>query len=321
VKEWWQHPKDMRGVLNLVRKDHSVEMITRFLWPVANDYYSKLNPIFLYQIHDLGLFSYAPNWLLRDGLVGLLWFFKKNPKPPPKWKSCLLVHSSLVRYVPPLWRKFVGSYRLKTQVSSCLERRCLLLTGLVTEAFCSLESLNVQIEKIAAHLDSAGKRKKKVFSFLLVKPNVLGGDECSQFVCEYLLKIQKVFGPEISPINWNQWLRLESFQEFDIVDFNDYTVCADSFLYHYALSLRGALFAESPRRQDLDFDVGEYQSLSPYHGLEVCYEIPKEKWPEYPSETFIENKKYRKIGINRSSVNEQRVFPWSRSFVNWTQTL
>jgi|GEM_PF-1125605 len=320
MKEWLCNPVDFRRVLNLAPRNEKSNQIDGFLWPISVDYYSQLNPIFLHHMDDIELFKYAPVWLIRDGLVPLIWFFKKNPSPPRWWVSQMLVKPSLASFVPDEWRRFFGTYRIRQNIQQEESPKRILLVGLMTDVYCSQAELNYQIKKLAEKLGKSNLKAIEVSAILPGKFSCLLETDKITYHFEYALKICNYFGTQVKTLKWNQFLRSESFQESMIVDLNDHILCSDNALIHHALSFGGRLpscFGTEQMETAMD---SQYMAVSSYHGFEVRREISAKMETQDDWSALDDYLKFEKKIYRTHSKNTSYIFPWPESLMNWARS-
>ena len=114
-------------------------------WPIVYDelyansrhsIYFELNPhqypipgVWLAHIRYLWDLEGCTHWLVKDGALGLIWFFYKFPNPPSK-KIFLYIEKNLSCFVPESWRSKVGVYSLFTlPTDKPKKKNCYLMVG------------------------------------------------------------------------------------------------------------------------------------------------------------------------------------------------
>ncbi|HEX4922772.1 MAG TPA: hypothetical protein VFV50_01755, partial [Bdellovibrionales bacterium] len=206
------------------------------LWPVTRDYYSPVELIFLCQSYDPLRMNQRPLWLARDGLVPLLWFFKMNPEPG-LFQQQLLVHESLQSFVPPAWREVTGTYKVvNNPAQPARPATSLLVTSLVSEAYCSAKVLRAELDALKARYGEAGLKNLKKYCFL---PWSFHGNK-PEFQTEFIIEICRALGAEdLQPLSYARLDAMASFDGTEIVDLNENLLCADNYLVHTLLQ-RGA---------------------------------------------------------------------------------
>lgn len=245
------------------------------MWPLSARYASPLNPIFLVEIGSLDLLRQRPFWMIRDGLIPLLWFFELHPEPKLKnFSSKLLVSEDLAPFIPAPWRNYFGTYQKVSRHSadvSGADRR-LLIAGVVSENFCSLDFLESDLKKIREWVETRKTSKRQQTEALVFLPTQ--GDISSAFVSQYIVNVCQAIGGDMRCLSWQKFSTLDGLENCDFLELNDGQICKDSFLEEFALS-SGAL---PIGRQHLPVaaEMGSgtrYVELSPHHGLVVKAEV------------------------------------------------
>ncbi len=136
----------------------------RFL-PAADDlkhFINILNPfseqihhfyphLYLGQIIDQRQLAAEKLWIVRDGLVPLVWFFLNNPSP--KYTDFqLAVPTHLSPWVPTAWAEQVQTYQLSIQTKISPQNNKMLMAGLNSRCFFSEKSWEGHIIKIKQHI-------------------------------------------------------------------------------------------------------------------------------------------------------------------------
>jgi hypothetical protein len=296
-----------------------VEKLNKFLWPINLRYYSTLCPIFLHEIQAISHFSFSNTWLIRDGLIPLIWFFKNNPKPLKSWKSRILIHVDLIFCVPPAWIGVVGVYKLLSEEKKGSKSGILLL-GLVLHEYCSLRTLDSLLSVINANREFNLVSESSLRALLVVKTDSALEAENSHFHAQYFLKLFEYFGQSIEILGWPQFQKIGSFEKFRVIDLNDQKLCADNYLIHHALSRGASVFRALSPKVGLSFERAEYYPLSPFHGFKVISDV----------HCYIDNTKYWKGFLNivkmskglgyPSKSNSDQLFPWPKWIQDWAST-
>lgn len=277
-------------------------MATR-LWPVTRDYYAPVDLIFLSQAYNPLRMNQRPVWLARDGLVPLLWFFKMNPDPGPFMQQ-LLVHESLGAYVPPAWRSVTGTYRIvnsperqKREVTS------LLVTSLVSEAFCSLKGLRDEMQSLKSRFPADALARLKKYCYLPWGFNANRPEYQSEFTIELC---RELGAHDLEPLTYARIDSTNSFAGTELVELNENLLCADNYLAHLVLQRGGQL------RTAAALGEGCFVSLSPYHG----YELQEQILAPYALETDERPVYYSRFDeIMQSAANTN--FPWPTWVKRW----
>jgi hypothetical protein len=277
-----------------------------YLWPISTDYSSPLNPFFLVEAEDASTLVSHRVWMARDGLIPLLWFFKRNPTPRG-FEGDLLVSAEFADYVPPAWTKQVGLFELVSTLGTAVKKpKSLLITGISMETYCSIPML----DKIVSGLTkSFGDLKNmNVQTFLPGRFDGWGTENAQDFHLKYYVRLSEAFGGrKIQGLNWTQVEAWGDLTGCAIVDLNEKLLCADSYLVHHAMS-RGANYwslSKSQMSRNADF-----VRISPFHGLRVQRAVKAKAWKGWNSHTLERFE-------NAMSSEANKRFPWPNWFTDW----
>ena len=210
------------------------------LSPAADAYVSALNPVFLLDVRSLSALEERPFWLVRDGLVPLLWFFRKFPAPRGL-RSRLLVRRELAPLVPSAWRGSIGTYRMvgASPKLAAAEPRGLLIVGLVMPSYCSLERGRAELRSVVARVGAAQLAELPIRAFLPGRFEGFGLRHDDDFYARFMIMVCQELGTRIEPIPYPELLSIGSLAGYEVVELNDLGLLADSTLLRVALT-RGA---------------------------------------------------------------------------------
>ena len=290
-------------------RPQEVQNFLGFLWPVALDYYSPLNPFFLADYPPLSSIPRRRGGLARDGLISLLWFFKRNPTPG-KFDGNLWVHRSLEAWVPKAWRPLTGTYEIESIGTRKTGRtRQFLLLGIGMESYCSLRHLESQLAEIASVLSPAELARAKISAFLPGRYDGFGNEHSHGYYGEFVRRILGTLGLNVEFIDWRRVEAMASLSGYEVVEFNEKLLCADSYLLHFTLS-RGATLFRKPTRNS-SRDRGTLVQLSPFHGMRLRKRISGKSYWE------SEIGRVRLTQAMLSDANQR--FPWPSWFTDWSK--
>ncbi len=239
-----------------------------FLWPASNKYYSPLNPVFVSELFSPEILERHHVWQIRDGLVPLMWFFKSTPEPYLT-RQKLLIDSSFSPFVPTPWRKFCGTFEVESDKSMYKGKpEQLLFLGLPAEAYCSLEKVEEYLEKIVDIVGATRIRSMKKLGFMVGKHFGFGVQDNQSYYPEFITLMGDYLGTKnFEFLNWNTFESTVSFTGYDVFDFNEKLLSADSYLMHLVLQ-KGARLLEGWSRKSRSTG-GELVRLSPHHLMRV----------------------------------------------------
>jgi hypothetical protein len=240
------------------------------VWPMCEEHFSPIRQTFLMNHLDLTSLDESPLWLIRDGLVPILWF--RIFPSPQKLKTRLLVHADLTSAVPEAWRGSVGTYKIVSLPGSGSPRTRparFLVAGPFGESICDPETFSAKLAALKSKFGAEKLGSAGAAVFLPARPSIHRTMVSDVYHTVCLQKIFEAFGGvngRVTPIDWN---RMRWSDEFigDLVEFNDRLLWADNFLVHHVLSSGGRIAGEAPlRAAGSGEDIVE---LSPNHGYLV----------------------------------------------------
>jgi len=82
-------------------------------YPLNEKYFFELNPSFVYEYPSIEAMLTFPFIMLRDGFLGLYYFFLKNPVLPKKSETIFLIPSKFSEIIPKSWKDNVLLYSFK----------------------------------------------------------------------------------------------------------------------------------------------------------------------------------------------------------------
>jgi hypothetical protein len=217
-----------------------------FFWPIAYRYISQIPTIFLYAVTNPGVLNTSTDWIARDGLVPLTWFFLKNPIPPKSLKAKIWIHYSGKDVVPKEWKNNVGLFKFQSSEKQS-KKKSIFFTGLMSANYIDLTTLEIRLKKIKQILE---QKKVKIESYsVFVPPRYFGygAEHDHNYQFEFVAKIVAEFGYNFKIYKWNKFEAEHNFSDFYVVDLNSNLLISDSFCVHHAVA-RGATFldVESP---------------------------------------------------------------------------
>ena len=210
-----------------------------FFWPIAYRYISTIPTIFLYAVKNPEIFNSATDWIARDGLVPLTWFFLKNPVPPKNLKAKIWIHHSGKDSVPKEWKNNVGVFQYQPTETKT-KKNDLFFTGLMSANYIDLTTLGIQLSKIQEVLEA---KKVKIDSYSVFTPPRYfgyGAEHDHNYQFEFAAKIVSEFGKNYKVYKWNQFEAEQNFSGSYVVDLNSHCLISDSFCVHHAVARSGA---------------------------------------------------------------------------------
>lgn len=303
--------------------------ITQFfngLWPVSESYASPLNPIFLLDLQKLSSFSEKESWLIRDGLLPLLWFFVNNPEPG-RFKSTLRIHADFERFIPDAWRPQVELYELFPDENAPDPRqgagnrvRELLLTGLIMPSACSLNRLECDLAEIVKFVGGKDKLPGiKIRAFLPARFEVTDRDNGPSFYNLFMKTLFQSLGLEIEFLEYESLRWMYASSQVWMHEFNEKLLYSDSILSLLCLSKGHRQIPMGPARKKPRFDriYPVYPHVS--CGIRKTYQ---ENFVDYISSNWVpESQERAKAFYQATNSAANRLYPWPKWFPSWCQSL
>lgn len=305
------------------RRSDGVRLLTdtpeckEFFWhfrPHTNDYSSSLNPVFLAEIPNLETLGRRPVWLVRDGWVPLLWFFRNYPKPE-NLKTKIFVHEDLLSVVPSAWAKHFGSYRLVSHFMPGIKPKTeplrFIFTGLVTDSICSIDFLKDNLQRLKKQFGSALDKAEKTFCFFVRQDGYFAEDQ-SPFQVQFLATMAREIGENFYSISLEELKALSNLNGIYFCDFNERRIIADSYLQHLCASKGALMLRDGQIAQMNKLNKNErYVPLSPYHGMIIRDNIVSQAG-KFTAEIDQEIERVMMSGSNQR-------YPWPRWLVEWSR--
>lgn len=277
-------------------------------WPMSTSYFNPLNAVWLMQILDLRLLQSRPHWFVRDGLVPLLWFFKRYPKPP-SFKITLLIDEELISFAPPAWSGHVGTYRIYSEVQAQSNSRTSVI-GMSAETYVSATFTKHRLTEIVKKEEVAGIQTMDLF----MPVRSWTHDEKEQVF--HASVFREVFS--IVPKQTRLMTRAELVGTFDIqklrlYDLNEKLIVADNGLAGELLK-KGAQWPDSRQPKANE----DYRKISPSHGFIINWTRTSEA-QENAVPSFQEVSRFHDQIGNVFSAQAFQAFPWPRWFADWAK--
>ncbi len=234
------------------------------VFPMAGDYFSPLNPIFLEKLSDASFLSKEKVWLSRDGILTALWFLLRNK--PDDVKGKIYFHESLAPFIPDEWRTKAGLYLIESHVSD--KPKALLLTGILSAMNMDAEEFRLEVENLRKLLKQKRMKNLPVYAYLPFRSSFPGLDDKLPGMA--MKELLSLFQGEVEFIDF-RFLKYRSLKNFSYHELNSGWLYRDSYLQQLALS-KGASLLDSPVSAPKMTKI----ALSPFHSVSI-FPMPKGK--------------------------------------------
>lgn len=294
-----------------------------FLWPASTDYPSTVPSIFLAQVISLHLLAQSKMWIVRDGLVPLLWFFFQNPKPP-EFPVKLYVHRNLRSYVPLEWKPSFGYYDYHTRdfsesTKTVSQRPKILIFGIMMEAYVSIDGIDDHIKKIIDGLTQI--RDPEVYLYLPCRGWSGAKNWLDQhYHASILKKLFSSLGSDLKILTYEDVKHLDRLNIDYFYDLNDALIMADNALLHQVLEGGGNQLSKS---EDLiDQSPDHYIKCSMQYGFRLYNRLPE--GTVFPTDEVFRTKEaintHQKL-FDLAKLDATRQFPWPVIFTEWSLSM
>jgi len=260
------------------RADTIDEKYLEFLAPHSQPYFSRLRPLFSFEVKSLTSLNAFSHVLFRDGVVHLLRFFQRFPEPKGLM-SKILIHQNLGPVVPPAWRKSILYYRVQAGERNSQKDNLFLHISFIQfhSDEKAIKNLRETLERISGKI------------FVVTGLNVLRGEDFLNYDRSYAFdqSHQLFTGLNVEFIDLGAVTSALSLykHESSFMVFNPYQYWfSDSYLEHHFLNQGLNNLGEEAMS-------GDFIPLGPHHGMvigkegKVCSAIEKELFQElgYPT--------------------------------------
>lgn len=241
------------------------EKYLEFLAPHSRSYFSRMRPLFSFEIKNLNGLNSFSHVLFRDGLVFLLRFFIRYPTPSGL-KTKVMIQKDMAFVVPQAWRDHC--YLYDTVLLSDINKNDDELkneTNLVV-----VLNLHENQEQECLKSLVAPEVEKRQNIYLLPYFNQMRGEDYLNYDrAENLMSLKELFSEKVTVINASDLSQLDGKDSVFINANPQQVFQSDSNVVHSFLR-SGWKSPLIPRAKDSDFVV----PLSPYHGMRLTqYEL------------------------------------------------
>lgn len=241
------------------REDTIDEKYLEFLAPHSKPYFSRLRPLFSFEIKSLTSLNAFSHILFRDGVVHLLRFFQRFPEPKGLM-SKIIIHQNLSAIVPPAWRKCILYYRIQAGKRASQKENLFLYISFIQyhSDERAIKKLRETLEKISGKI------------FVVTGLNVLRGEDFLNYDRSYAFdQSHQLFAGlnvEFIDLQSASPALSSSKHESNFMVFNPYQYWfSDSYLEHHFFNL-------GLNRLEQDSMSGDFVPLGPQHGMVIAKE-------------------------------------------------
>ncbi|MAF78464.1 MAG: hypothetical protein CME60_09895 [Halobacteriovoraceae bacterium] len=244
------------------REDTLDEKYLEFLAPHSRKYFSRLRPIFSFEIKSLTSLNAFSHVLLRDGVLHLLKFFQRFPSPKGLI-SKIIIDEEFEPLVPDSWKERIFYFKIRGKKEGPLKENLFLF--LTVSKYQHTDDSIIQLNEI---LNSV-----KGNVFVTTSLNILRGEDYLDYDRSQAFRMSDSLfkGREVDFVGLHQLggLISEYRESSSFLNFNPYKYWfSDSFVNHYYLN-QGISNIEIPDKKNnesMNIDLGPYHSMSIHRG-------------------------------------------------------
>jgi len=276
-------------------------LIVPFKWPCP--------ATFLWSKPSFNQLNKQPEWIVRDGLIPVLWFFLNNPKPIG-FRSKLLFDQRFAHLIPTAWRAKSLLFNVEsTTLATTSKTKRWLLSGIVSPAHCSIEHLESILTQLTTKkaLTRLLKTAPLLTSLLFRHERIGDGHFAVEgFHFDFCRRLGSVFcGPAIGSYS-HELERLASMDDLIYIDLNEGLLASEGPLHHLVLSKGAIPFNKRTLLGPLKKSI----ALSRNHCANVCT-IPDSIKSVWEKECFSEQVKYARAFTRRLATGKtHHRYPW-----------
>lgn len=227
--------------------------------PSFERYYFELNPSFIIDYSSLTHMSTYPFVMLRDGYLGIYFFFLRNPKPLEKMETVFLIPKKFESLIPTLWEKHILTYDFSYNTKESTKKKALIYGPMSSENFID--------ESVADKLERLVPKNNSLSLISMVKERYFFENENeTNFMVEALKKLFQLdkdikVAKEFKILDWNH---IDSNTNIINIDTDNFLIYSD-FTTHF-LASKGAHLLHQEISKDKPIKT---INLSPYHSINL----------------------------------------------------
>ena len=237
----------------------------------AESYFSPLRGCFLFELDSMQSLDYFSPLHARDGVLTLLQFFFKNPKPLTS-KTLLLVHERLENLIPDQWQSNCLVYKKSPKnppFKTTAKKRLIIMNSALGANHCSASFARTAIENFK---ELAGEIESFTLVNFMSKNNLEKDalETLSKEQLEVFVQLTNQFGDKVEILT-PQELYAEDLSNSKYFDLNEFNYFYSDSAFEDLVLCRGAKPLYSNQRTDMMYRL----DLSFYHEIQVFPAYPK----------------------------------------------
>ena len=230
--------------------------------PMTESYFSELNASFVLEYAGMMSISTYPFITLRDGYLGILFFFLRNPKPPMFFSTQILVPAKFEKLIPKTWKENVLVYEMIYEKTEDTKKG--LFYGLPAKE-------NFAVDTAKEKLKRAFSKNMEIHSLVSPRDRLFNNNENEQiYYHDFTKELYKKYGfdvtihSEFRPMEWSS--TISQYGLFNL-DSDNFFVYSDYLTFFFCS--RGATYLNKPKELIREEDVLKEIKLSMYHSMRI----------------------------------------------------
>ena len=258
--------------------------------PSFERYYFELNPSFIIDYSNLVHMSTYPFVMLRDGYLGLYFFFLRNPKPLEKMETFFLIPKKFENLIPKQWKDNILTYDFSYNTNDSKSKKSLIYGSMSSENFIS--------ETAADKINRLVPKGNSLSLISLIKERYFFENKNEiEFTVDALKALFKLdedikIAKEFNFLDWNH---IDSNTNLINIDTDNFLVYSD-YTTHFLVSKGAHLLYQEDSSKDKAI---KRINMSPYHLINI-YE-PKNLTNKILKDIF--ELREHNVALNYSSPN------------------
>lgn len=246
------------------------EKFSEYMRPHSLSYFSRLRPIFSFEIKELSSLSSFSHVLFRDGILFLLRFFQNHPEPA-KLRTKILIQRELAFLVPKAWEENILLYQ--TVLKPSLEKSEKSLKELfLTVTFGEKKLEEKAVQEICQKINEQSSIERiTVIPFY----NILRGEDFLSYDRASLFSQMDIIKTELSRFE----IAFLDYSQRGTLNYGEgYFYQVNPGKVYFADSLLDHEFLGGGAKPLIKKESKQMVSLSPYHGMEIStFHLDKEQ--------------------------------------------
>jgi hypothetical protein len=288
-------------------------MYLDYLSPFSGKYFSALNPVLLYGGADIKQLLKKKEWLVRDGLIPLSFFFKE--KLLNKEGLNLTIHKDLFFIVPPEWRNNVTFYEIEAdnKYDKIKLPKQIILFGMPNETLADPDEFEEDVSMLANTFGKKNIQNMKIIAYLPNKRTDLWGRWQDENFFKYGKSIFKNLKMDIEFPELQTIESMSDLKDSLYFEINRGHIIKDTFTQHFFLSKGAGMLKPEKNSFEKAFIKKDRIRLSLHHSVQT-YKLKNSDFDKYDDPFSNELMPYYKKLLEKSMFPKHINQEWEKWF-------